>query len=258
MHRLFLTILLALSVLAPPSGRAVEITVFAAASLLDSLEEIGKAYGTRTGDRVVFSFAASGTLARQIEAGARADVFFPADEATMDRVEAKGFVVPGTRRPRLANVLVGVAAEGAVPGLTDAKGLASAGVRRVALGDPKTVPAGTYAAEYLTKLGLWSEIEKKIVPCENVRAVLAAVESGNVDAGIVYRTDAAISKKVRIAFEVPAKDGPRIRYPVARVKESRQPEAAARFLEYLDGPEAREVFVRRGFVVLPGGSATPP
>jgi molybdate transport system substrate-binding protein len=149
----------------------------------------------------------------------------------------------------LANSLVIVTAADSAAVLSP-RDLTNAAVQRVALGDPKTVPAGTYAKAYLEKSGLWPGIEAKVVPCENVRAVLAAVESGNVDAGLVYKTDAAISKKVRVVFEVPAGDGPKITYPAALVKDAPQPEAANKFLGYLAGNEAGAVFARHGFVVL--------
>ena len=155
----------------------------------------------------------------------------------------------GTRTNLLANSLVIVTTpdSATVRALGD---LTNAAVQRVALGDPKTVPAGTYAKAYLEKSGLWPEIEPKAVPCESVRSVLAAVESGNVDAGLVYKTDAAISKKVRVVFEVPSGEGPKITYPAAVVKDAPQAEAAKKFLGYLAGKEAGAVFARHGFVVL--------
>jgi molybdate transport system substrate-binding protein len=137
-------------------------------------------------------------------------------------------LVKETRTNLLANSLVIVIAADSAT-VRSPGDLTNAAVQRVALGDPKTVPAGTYAKAYLEKSGLWPGIEAKVVPCENVRAVLAAVESGNVDAGLVYKTDAAISKKVRVVFEVPAGDGPKITYPAALVKDAPQPEAARSF-----------------------------
>jgi len=223
--------------------------VFAAASLTDSLTEIAAAYEKQSGERIVFNFAASGLLARQIEEGAPADLFFSADEAWADTLGTKGLLVKATRTNLLANSLVIVSALDTAT-VHSPGDLTNAAVKRVALGDPKTVPAGTYAKEYLEKSGLWPGIEKKVVPCENVRAVLAAVESGNVDAGVVYKTDAAISTKVRVAFEAPAGDGPKIIYPAALVKDAPQPEAAKLFLGYLAGKEAAQVFGRHGFVVL--------
>ncbi len=187
----------------PTSSHAAQVTVFAAASLTDSLKEIAAAYEKQSGGRIVFNFAASGLLARQIEEGAPADIFFSADEAWADALETKGLLVKETRKNLLANSLVFVTASDIV-GVQSPGDLTNAAVKRVALGDPKTVPAGTYAKVYLEKSGLWRGIEAKVIPCVNVRAVLAAVESGNVDAGVVYKTDAAISKKVRVVFEVPA------------------------------------------------------
>jgi len=228
---------------------AAQVTVFAAASLTDSLQEIASAYEKQTSDKIVFNFAASGVLARQIEEGAPADLFFSADQAWADALETKGLLVKATRMNLLANSLVIVTAADSAAVLSP-RDLTNAAVQRVALGDPKTVPAGTYAKAYLEKSGLWPGIEAKVVPCENVRAVLAAVESGNVDAGLVYKTDAAISKKVRVVFEVPAGDGPKITYPAALVKDAPQPEAAKKFSGYLASKQAGAVFIRHGFIAL--------
>ncbi len=231
------------------ASSAAPVTVFAAASLTDSLQEIAGAYEKQTGQRVVFNFAASGLLARQIEEGAPADLFISADEAWADTLETKGLIVKETRQNLLANSLVIVTAPDTAT-VRSPGDLTNAAVQRVALGDPMTVPAGTYAKVYLEKCGLWPAIASKVIPCANVRAVLAAVESGNVDAGFVYKTDAAISKKVRLAFEVPIGVGPRIVYPMALVKDAPRPAAAKQFLGYLAGKEAGAVFSRRGFVVL--------
>ena len=246
-----LTLLGLLLLLAVGPLHAATVTVFAAASLTESLKEIAAAYEKSSSDRVVFNFAASGPLARQIEAGAPADILFSADEAKMDGLQKTGLSVKETRRSRLSNRLVIVATTDSPLGLASPKELVGPSVKRVALGDPKTVPAGSYAQEYLTKLELWAAVEKKIVPCESVRAVVAAVESGNMDAGIVYKTDAAISSKVKIVFEVSANEGPRISYPLALVKDSPQPAAAKKFLEHLSSPEAEAIFSRRGFILLP-------
>jgi len=231
--------------------RAETVTVFAAASLTESLREIATGYEQRTGDTIVFNFAASGPLVRQIEAGAPADIFFSADESKMDDAEKKDLLAKETRRSVLSNQLVIVAASDGKTALSAPKDLASPGVTRIALGDAKTVPAGTYAKEYLTKLEIWAAVEKKSVPCESVRAVLAAVESGNVDAGVVYKTDAAISNKVKVAYEVPAAEGPKISYPLALLKGSLHPDAAKKLIAYLTGEDAGKVFTRRGFILLP-------
>jgi molybdate transport system substrate-binding protein len=251
MHRIFCALTLTVSLLAAAVSHGAQINVFAAASLTDSLKEIATTYEKQTGDQVVFNFAASGPLARQIEAGAPADLFFSADEAKMDGLEKKGLIVKETRQSRLSNQLVIVTVADSPILIASPRDLGASSIKRLALGETQTVPAGTYAKEYLTKLELWTAVEKKVVPCESVRAVLAAVESGNVDAGIIYRTDAAISSKVKTVFTVPASDGPKISYPVALVKDARQPQAAGQFLTYLSGPEAGAVFARRGFLLLP-------
>lgn len=229
---------------------AETITVFAAASLTDSLREIGDAYQQRTRKRIVFNFAGSSTLARQIDAGAPADIFFSADEAKMDWLEMRGLVVTNSRRSCLGNVLVVVVASAEGAAVHRPEDLAMPWVKRIALADPKAVPAGMYARAWLEGRDLWTEVAPKVVPTENVRAALSAVEAGNADAAVIYRTDAVISKKVRVAVTVPRGEGPAIRYPVARLRESRQPEAAQAFLDFLTGAEAQRVFARHGFIVF--------
>lgn len=229
--------------------RAAEMTVFAAASLTDSLKQIAAAYEKTTGDRIVFNFSSSSTLARQIEAGAPADIFFSADEAQMNTLASQGLIDPATRKDRLGNVLVVIVPVDNSLKIQSASDLTNAGIKQIALADPQAVPAGVYAKTWLEHLHLWPAVQPKVVPTENVRAALAAVASGNVDAGMVYKTDAAISKKVRIAFEVPPADGPDIRYPMARVKGSPQPEAAKKFLNYLSSKEAGQVFTQYGFLL---------
>jgi molybdate transport system substrate-binding protein len=244
-HRPFIAAIIALFAVA---ASATELTVFAAASLSDSLKEIAPAYAKATGDTVRFNFGASGTLARQIKEGAPADLIISADELRVDQLEKAGLLLPGTRKTILANQLVIVVAleNGApVAALAD---LAKPEVRRVAIGEPSTVPVGTYTKEYLQKLGLWTQVTGKSVPLDNVRAVLAAVESGNADAGFVYRTDALISKEVRIAVLVPLADGPKITYPVAVVRNTKTPEAAKAFAVFLAGPEAQKIFAKFGFL----------
>jgi molybdate transport system substrate-binding protein len=230
-------------------ARGADLTVFAAASLTDSLREIGADYAQETGQKVVFNFEASSVLARQIENGAPADIFFSADEVQMNALAKKDLIDPATREDRLGNTLVVVVPLDSDLKIQSASDLARASVTKLALGDPKAVPAGVYAKAWLEKLQLWDAIQPKVVPTENVRGALAAVASGNADAGIVYKTDAAISQKVRIAYKVPAADGPDIRYPMAMVKASGEPEAAKKFLKYLDSDKAAKVFETFGFVV---------
>lgn len=230
--------------------RAAELTVFAAASLSDSLKEIAVAYEKQSGDKIIFNFAASSLLARQIEEGARADIFFSADEAKMDGLEKKGLIDPATRKSRLGNALVVVVSMDSTLQFRSAADLTNAAVKQIVLADPKAVPAGIYAKAWLAKQQVWSAVESKVVPTENVRGALAAVEAGNVEAGVVYKTDAGISRKVKIAYEVPPSDAPRISYPLALVKESKQSDAAKKFINHLSSEEAGQLFKRFGFILL--------
>ena len=239
-------LLLILSILAVPA-RAADLTVFAAASLTDALEEIGAAYERAGGGKVALNLGASSTLARQIQEGAPADLFLSADEAKMDSLEKRGLILAGTRRSVLSNTLVIVVPRDSAAKIAAPKDLAA--VRTLALAEPQSVPAGLYAREYLTRLGLWDKVAGKVVPTENVRAALAAVEAGNAGAAIVYKTDAGISKKVKVAYEVPLAEGPKISYPFAVVAESKQKAAAKRFLAYLESEPALAVFRKYGFLV---------
>lgn len=238
--------LLAASMLPLP---AAEVTVSAAASLTDALKQVATTYEKNSDDKIIFNFGASSTLARQIEEGAPADVFFSADEAQMNRLDKLGLIDPATRKSILGNSLAIVVPNDSVLPIKSASDLTNASVQRLALADTKVVPAGVYARAWLEKLQLWPAVKAKVIPMENVRAALAAVASGNVDAGVVYRTDAAISKKVNIAYQVPRDDGPDISYPMALVKGAQQPAAARKFLDYLSSKEAGQVFKQYGFLL---------
>ena len=234
------------------SGRpsvAEELNVFAAASLTDCLREVAQEFERSTGNKIVFNLGGSNDLARQIKAGAPADVFFSADEAQMDGLEALGLVRAQDRVEVLSNALVVVVPTAFAMRIASARDLRA--VRRLALADPQAVPAGVYARTWLESIGLWSELADKVIPTLNVRAALSAVESGNVDAGIVYRTDAILSKRVQVAFEVPSERGPAIVYPLASLSSSRKP-ATAELMRHLTSPGARQIYERYGFIVLKG------
>lgn len=239
----------ALFVASPFSLPAAELQVFAAASLTDALREIAPAYEARSGDKLRFNLAGSNALARQIRDGAPADVFFSADEAKMDGLEKAGLIADATRASLLSNTLVIVVAADSSREIAGPKDLVGTAVKRLALADTKAVPAGVYAKEYLEKIGVWEALEDRVVPTENVRAALAAVESGNAEAGIVYKTDSAISKAVKVAFEVPVAEGPKISYPVAVIKASKNAAAAKKFLAFLQSEPALAVFRNYGFLV---------
>jgi len=233
----------------PLAARAATVTVFAAASLTDSLQQIAADYLKTSGDKIVFNFGSSGILARQIQEGAPADLFFSADQAQMDSLEKHGLIAATSRRNRLGNSLVIIVpADSRLP-ISSARDLAQTAVQRIALADPLTVPAGIYSQKYLEKLGLWPSLSPKVVPTANVRAALAAVEFGNVEAGLVYKTDAALSTKVKIAFAVPPGVGPEIVYPMALIKGSPNAGPAGRFLDYLAAPAAGKVFEKFGFLL---------
>jgi molybdate transport system substrate-binding protein len=222
-----------------------EILVFGAASLTESLQDLGKAYEATTGTRVVFSFGASSDLARQIQAGAPADVLFSADTAKMDVLEKAGLVRSGDRREFLSNRLVVLVPSDSTLSVSTAEDLVN--LPKIALADPASVPVGIYAKKWLIGLGLWEKIEPKIVPTLDVRAALAAVESGAIPAAVVYATDAAVAKSARVAFAV--SNGPDILYSVAPVAASKNPKAAKDFVAFLAGSAARAEFSRRGFLV---------
>ena len=227
----------------PAAG--AEILVFAAASLTESLQEIGKAYVGNTGTAVTFSFGASSDLARQIEAGAPADVFFSADTAKMDALERSGLVRRRDRREFLSNRLAVVAAANSKRRVGVPRDLLQ--FSKIALADPSVVPAGIYAKQWLQKAGVWKEIAGRVVPTLDVRAALAAVESGAVEAAVVYSTDAKISRKVRALFETSG--DPAILYSAAPLARAGKP--AADFVAFLEGKEAEAAYRRAGFVVIP-------
>jgi molybdate transport system substrate-binding protein len=241
--------------LALPAAGADKITVFAAASLTDALEALDSAYGAQPGNPpVVASFASSSTLARQIEAGAPAQVFLSADTKWMDYLAQKGLIEPATRRNLLGNKLALIApadsptATLAIDGRLDwARLLGDGG--RLAVGDPDHVPAGIYAKEALTHLGVWPSLEPRLARAEDVRGALALVERGEAPLGIVYVTDARVSTRVRIVGIFPEDSHSPIVYPAAIVKGSASPAVQAYF-RFLASPQARTVFNRFGFATF--------
>ena len=225
------------------------IIVSAAISLTDALQAIEKAYQAAGGGPVRFNFAASNVLARQIANGAPADVFISADQTQMDYAQKAGAIDSHTRRNLLTNRLVIVTPPGRSAQIPNPRSLLDARVRRVAIGDPAAVPAGVYARAYLERAGLWEALQPKLVPLANVRAALAAAESGGVDAAIVYESDAAASRVTELAFTFARDAGPAIDYPVAIVTRSRNRPSAERFLTFLSGKEATSIFLRFKFGV---------
>ena len=226
-----------------------ELLVFAAASLTNVLDEIGTAYTQQTKQPVKFSYAASSALARQLEAGARADLFFSADLEWMDYVQARNLIDRSTRRNVLGNRLALVAPADSkielkiAPGFKLAEALGKDG--RLATGDPESVPVGKYARSALTSLGLWNEVADKLVRADNVRSALAFIARGETPLGIVYETDAQVDKRVRVVDFFPADSHPAIVYPVAITAQARP--AARQFVEFLQSAPAKEAFKKYGF-----------
>jgi molybdate transport system substrate-binding protein len=233
-----------------PAG-AQAVTVFAASSLTESMNAIVKAYAARGGTAVRTSYAASSVLARQIENGAQADLFVSADEEWMTYLEKRALLEPGTRISRLGNRLVLVAPSGEARTVEIRMGLDLAGLLgrgRLAIGDPANVPAGRYARQALTALGVWPVAEPRLARAENVRMALAYVERAEVPLGIVYATDAALARGVKVVGSFPPDSHEPISYPMAILVKRARPEVLA-FYRFLLGGEARAVFERFGFLV---------
>ena len=229
-----------------------QLLVFAAASLSEALDEVGRVFTARTGVRVNASYAASSVLAKQIEAGAPADAFFSADLAWVDYLDERGLLKRGSRRDVLGNSLVLIAPADSPLRLSIAPGFdltAALGEGRLATADPDSVPAGKYARAALTKLGVWQSVSDRLVRGENVRAALAYVARGEAPLGIVYQTDAQAEKRVRVVGVFPEDSHPPITYPLALTVRAR-PEAA-RFADFLASDTARQIFTRYGFTALP-------
>lgn len=224
--------------------------VLAAASLQEAMTAAADAWARKGRARPVCSFAASSALARQIAAGAAADLFVSADEPWMDDVEKRGLIVPGTRAAFLGNRLVVVRPKGARGDAGPRVPLARLlGAGPLALADPDAVPAGRYARASLEALGAWGAVQARVVRGESVRAALAFVERGAAPFGIVYATDARASTRVEVVRVLPDDSHPPIRYPLARLKASASPDAEP-FRRFLLGGEGRAIFRRFGFLPL--------
>jgi molybdate transport system substrate-binding protein len=249
--RFILTVLLTVK-LAYAADVSPPMLVFGAASLTNALDELGAAYTAQSAQQVKFSYAASSTLARQIEAGAKADIFFSADVEWMDYLQARNLIATATRINLLGNklVLIAPADSKAVLKIVPNFALAAAlGKGRLATGDPDSVPVGKYARSALTNLGVWNDIADKLVRADSVRTALAFVDRGEAPFGIVYMTDALIDKKVRIVDEFPASTHAAIVYPIALTTSAGK--GADAFIAFLRGPMGQAAFKKYGFVVLP-------
>lgn len=248
-RRLVLALGLWLAASSPAFAQQQGPLVLAAASLQEALTDAATAWTARKHPKPVLSFAASSALARQIGAGAPADIFISADEPWMDDVASRGLIRPETRVSFLRNRLVLIAPATSRVELAIRPGFALArmlGSGRLAMADPDAVPAGKYGKAALTRLGVWAGVEPKVARAENVRAALALVERGEAPLGIVYATDARASRRVRIVGTFPANSHPPITYPIAVLKASTNPDAEP-FRRFLVSQQGKAIFARYGF-----------
>ncbi len=238
---------------APPTSTAqaepVTLTVSAAASLKDAMQEIQSIYRQEQPNATLtYNFGSSGSLQQQIEQGAPVDVFMSAAAKQMDALEKKNLLLTETRKDLLGNQVVLVTSKDAA--ISDFQDLTSNEVNKVSIGDPKSVPAGQYSQEVLTTLKLFDPLKPKLVFAKDVRQVLSYVETGNVDAGIVYATDAKVSDQIKVVATAPADSHSPIVYPVAALKDSKNPEAAREFVQFLSSDQAKTTFEEYGFITV--------
>jgi molybdate transport system substrate-binding protein len=237
-----------------PADAPKEVTVFAAASLREALEELGQAFERETGTGVSFNFAGSNDLAHQIGAARGMDVYLSASEAWMDTVQNRRRLLPGTRRDLLSNTLVVVASARTPWTVGEPCAIASLPFKHLAVGDPQAVPAGIYARRWMEGVRcrgqtLWAGVGDRVAPTPDVRSAMGLVMADPGVLGMVYRTDQlAFAGRTRVLYEVA--DGPPIRYALAQVAEGAHPAEGRRFLDFLAGPDAARVFARHGFTPL--------
>ena len=242
---------------AQKSSRQGELVVFGAMSLTDALIEISEHFQSDTGIRIFFNFAGSSTLQQQIEKGASADVFISASPKQVNALQAEGRVHEDTRQNLLTNSLVLIAPLKSLPSFSELQMLAGPSINQIAIGEPNSVPAGIYGREILSRLGIWEAVQEKLVLGINVRAVLAYVEAGEVDVGIVYKTDAAISELVKEIYRFPISSHSPIVYPAVVLKTTNYKVLAQQFLAYLGTSEATAIFERYGFSVAQSRKKVP-
>lgn len=233
------------------SVSAETITVSAAASLTDAFKEIAQEYETRhPEDKVQLNFGGSGTLLQQIDKGAPVDVFASADESTMDKAEAGGLIVPASRQVFVRNTLVLIQPAASTARLDSLEALRAEGVKRIAVGNPDSVPVGRYTRRALEAAGQWSTLQGKVIQTQNVRQSLDYVARGEVDAGFVYGSDAALMKdRVKVSYVVPVAKP--VSYPIAAIRGGREA-TALRFIELVASSQGQDILARYGFQPVAG------
>jgi molybdate transport system substrate-binding protein len=233
-----------------PTAATVTLTISAAASLKETMEEVKKLYiSENTNVNIVYNFGSSGSLQQQIEQGAEVDIFLSAAAKQMDAIARKDLIVKDSRMILLENKVVLITPKDAA-GIADFKDVTGDKVKAIALGEPKSVPAGQYAEEIFTKLEILEQVKPKAVYAKDVKEVLTWVESGNAEAGVVYETDAKASSIVKIAAQAPSDSHSPIVYPAAVIKASKNVDAAKEFMKFLSSDKAKEVYKKYGFAFL--------
>jgi len=253
--RLAIPVVVALIATLPVVAAAQELTVSAAISMKDAVEDLGRRFTqARSGVTLRYNFGASGELQKQIEAGAPVDLFISAGQRQMDELDKRGLLLPSSRRVFARNVLIAITPADSPRDLSKPSDLLDPRVQKVVLGNPRTVPVGQYTEESLRALGLWERLQPKLVYAENVRQALDYVARGEVDAGFVYATDVAVRRaRVKEAFRPPEDTYRPVTYPVAVVNDSKHPALARAFIDLLAGAEGRAVLGRLGFQPPPAG-----
>ncbi|SHK43814.1 molybdate ABC transporter substrate-binding protein [Desulforamulus aeronauticus] len=232
-----------------PKAEPINLTISAAASLKDAAEELKSIYAKQHQDvNITYNFGASGTLQKQIEEGAPADLFISAGKKQMDALEEKDLIVKESRKDLLGNDLVLVVKKDSQ--IADFTDLSKPEVEKISIGTPESVPAGQYAKDALTTMNLWDKLQPKLVLAKDVRQVLTYVETGNVAAGVVYGSDAVMGKDTKVAAIAPADSHKPILYPMAIIKDTKQQKAVEDFAAFLSGEEATKVFEKYGFKAI--------
>jgi molybdate transport system substrate-binding protein len=233
------------------AAKSVTLNISSAASMTDALAAVDGLYIKKNSNvQILENFASSGTLQTQIENGAPADVFISAASKQMNSLEEKGLILTDTRKDLLNNKVVLIVPENSTLDIKEFSDLLDDEVKQIALGDPEFVPAGTYGKQALELLGIYEQVEPKLILGSDVRQVLSYVESGNVDAGIVYSTDAAISSRSKVVAIAPDEINAKIVYPIAVIKASTNVEAANEYIDFLFGDGAAAIFEKYGFSMV--------
>ncbi|MEM9922635.1 MAG: molybdate ABC transporter substrate-binding protein [Cyanobacteria bacterium P01_D01_bin.50] len=232
-------------------SKSVELTVSVAASMQDAMKEVASFYQKEhPNTKIIYNFASSGTLTQQIKQGAPVDILISANEKFMDELGTKNLLLPKTRKNLLKNDIVLIMPKkGNVVNISNFQQLTSTNIKRFSIGEPESVPAGGYAKQVLTSLKIYSQLKPKTVFAKNVRQVLSYVELGNVDAGIVYATDAKISNQVKVVASAPENTHKPIVYPVAAIQRTQNPETAKEFIQFINSDRAKDAFTKYGFQI---------